>query len=156
MPIGVRLLPILAANVCRMTVTSISSPDFAPMAIASGTRVSSATSFVKSMELKKLKAIKTSDTFRLSLHPFKIRAETLSKRCSSSKAFTIIMILKRHASTLKSIYSAFGNEMKQLASASATEAVNTMSFFKTLKTFPSPLVNCSSYLVVIAAPLYIM
>jgi len=100
-----------------------------------GTKVISATSLVMSIELKKVKYIKTNEIF-LELSNLVSRViAILSNIFICLKALTIIMRLNNVNKTLKSMYSTFGKEKKEVIIANVAANVKTTSPLKILNNF---------------------
>jgi len=100
-----------------------------------GTKVIKATSFVISIELKKVKYIKIEEIFLELWNLVSKLTAILSKIFICLKAPTIIIRLNKVNKTLKSMYSILGKEKKEVIMASIAARVNTTSFLKKFKVF---------------------
>lgn len=119
---------MFAARVCRIIVIIGSSFVLLKVIIHNGTKVSRATSFVSSMDAKKVTMMKTRERVLVLVHLFKRLNAILSIIFRFSKAPTISIKLKSNTITLKFIYDTFGVINIEVIAASSSDSENILSF----------------------------
>ena len=133
LPIGICILPRLVATVMRISVkVSVlrSSNDFIS-AIANGTSVTSVTSLVSTIPMKKASHTSMSDTILDERTLERSLCVSLSKTPKITSSDTTSIMQNRIARTLRSMYSAYfssGHTKKQDTAASIPEMNRTGSF----------------------------